>query len=289
MKTIIALSLFLLSVTSVFAAGNVKLYTGLEFSNNSVQQKAAVLPICSSGEVYVNSGGAMTCGTVMPIEKGIATCVSGNCSVSACMSGFGDCDHDFSTGCEVAIGTIQNCSCGVNCTPTNQCIASACSNGACLFTNVDAGTLTSFNVIGNCKKSSCDGNGSIVISVDDTNMPNDGNECTTAHCTNGTPSNIPVSDGVPCTGGACNAGQCRVFACGNGIIELGEQCDDGNVTNGDGCSSTCTSEASCGDGVKNGTETDIDCGGVCAPCASSKQCTINSDCSSQFCLNGMCQ
>ena len=30
--------------------------------------------------------------------------------------------------------------------------------------------------------------------------------------------------------------------CGNGVIEQGEQCDDGNTTNGDGCSSTCQIE-----------------------------------------------
>lgn len=30
--------------------------------------------------------------------------------------------------------------------------------------------------------------------------------------------------------------------CGNGIVEAGEQCDDGNTTNGDGCSSTCQLE-----------------------------------------------
>jgi len=30
--------------------------------------------------------------------------------------------------------------------------------------------------------------------------------------------------------------------CGNGIVEAGEQCDDGNIANGDGCSATCQSE-----------------------------------------------
>lgn len=41
-------------------------------------------------------------------------------------------------------------------------------------------------------------------------------------------------------------------ACGNGYNETGEQCDDGNLTDGDGCSSTCTIETSagvCGDGT----------------------------------------
>ena len=31
--------------------------------------------------------------------------------------------------------------------------------------------------------------------------------------------------------------------CGNGIVEPGEQCDDGNLNDGDGCSSLCLIEA----------------------------------------------
>jgi cysteine-rich repeat protein len=47
--------------------------------------------------------------------------------------------------------------------------------------------------------------------------------------------------------------------CGNGKLETGEACDDGNLTNGDGCSSTCTVEPPpvCGDGkVDAGEECD---------------------------------
>jgi cysteine-rich repeat protein len=42
--------------------------------------------------------------------------------------------------------------------------------------------------------------------------------------------------------------------CGDGHVDAGEQCDDGNTTNGDGCSASCTTEtpppphACCGDG-----------------------------------------
>jgi uncharacterized repeat protein (TIGR01451 family) len=32
--------------------------------------------------------------------------------------------------------------------------------------------------------------------------------------------------------------------CGNGLLEVNEQCDDGNLVNGDGCSSSCTKEPS---------------------------------------------
>jgi cysteine-rich repeat protein len=40
------------------------------------------------------------------------------------------------------------------------------------------------------------------------------------------------------------------IACGNGILQTGEQCDDGNTTTGDGCSSTCTLGIPvCGNGI----------------------------------------
>jgi len=59
-----------------------------------------------------------------------------------------------------------------------------------------------------------------------------------------------------------------LVGCGDGIVQGTEQCDDGNVVNGDGCSSTCTIQpgytcvgtpsvctTTCGDGVKAGAET----------------------------------
>lgn len=55
------------------------------------------------------------------------------------------------------------------------------------------------------------------------------------------------------------------------------------VING-GTAPTCT------DGVKNGTETDVDCGGTCtADCANGATCSVNADCTSQNCVAGVCQ
>jgi cysteine-rich repeat protein len=42
--------------------------------------------------------------------------------------------------------------------------------------------------------------------------------------------------------------------CGNNIVEAGETCDDGNTVGGDGCSSTCQTEALCGNGQINSGE-----------------------------------
>jgi beta-glucosidase-like glycosyl hydrolase len=46
----------------------------------------------------------------------------------------------------------------------------------------------------------------------------------------------------------------------------------------------------CTDGVKNGSETDVDCGGSCpSKCANGKLCAINADCQSNNCVAGTCQ
>jgi hypothetical protein len=45
----------------------------------------------------------------------------------------------------------------------------------------------------------------------------------------------------------------------------------------------------CSDGVKNGSETDIDCGGAaCSKCGSGKSCGVAGDCSSGVCTAGQC-
>lgn len=54
----------------------------------------------------------------------------------------------------------------------------------------------------------------------------------------------------PPDGGSCDHSCPTAPVCGNGVIEDGEACDDGNVVALDGCSPTCTIEVSiCGNGV----------------------------------------
>jgi hypothetical protein len=45
----------------------------------------------------------------------------------------------------------------------------------------------------------------------------------------------------------------------------------------------------CSDGVRNGDESDVDCGGFCSPCAIGKTCKAHSDCESVHCIDGKCQ
>ncbi len=90
--------------------------------------------------------------------------------------------------------------------------------------------------------------------------------------TGGIPGFIPGSGGVPGTGGATQqATTVKPAVCGNGLLESGEVCDDGNTVSGDGCSGDCTavepnyvcpnpgqrcvSTMVCGDKKITGTET----------------------------------
>jgi len=66
--------------------------------------------------------------------------------------------------------------------------------------------------------------------------------CSAAHtCMAGT----PLPDGMACGSGAgnvCVSSVCTPTHCGNGILEVGEDCDDGNTANLDGCDSACRFE-----------------------------------------------
>ncbi len=76
--------------------------------------------------------------------------------------------------------------------------------------------------------------------------------------------------------------------CGNGVIELGEQCDDGNATPADGCSATCQLEPGwtcaaagsacttvCGDGILTANE-QCDDGNTASGDGCSATCTLES-------------
>lgn len=55
-------------------------------------------------------------------------------------------------------------------------------------------------------------------------------------------------DGDGCSANCSKEGS-SAAKCGNGIVEAGEECDDGNVVDNDGCSSSCKREDGCGNGV----------------------------------------
>jgi len=111
------------------------------------------------------------------------------------------------------------------------------------------------------------------------------------------------ASGEICHNGHCKPGQA---VCANGVVEGTEQCDGANlggtscidlgfVSGTLACTPNCTFDTSgcvaaptCVDGVKNGDETDVDCGGSCPKCAYNKTCLGNNDCVSGLCASGHC-
>ena len=65
----------------------------------------------------------------------------------------------------------------------------------------------------------------------------------------------------------------------------GFDCEPGFVQNGNGCYPP---PPACTDGAKNGTETDVDCGGDCPRCTGGKACEHGADCLSAACVNSLC-
>ncbi|CAF4133710.1 unnamed protein product, partial [Adineta steineri] len=49
-----------------------------------------------------------------------------------------------------------------------------------------------------------------------------------------------------------------------------------------------TKDKTCFDGIMNGDETDIDCGGSCFKCAVGQNCTLTKDCNNVLCTNDIC-
>jgi cysteine-rich repeat protein len=97
---------------------------------------------------------------------------------------------------------------------------------------------------------------------DDDQVCNGAETCQIDHtCAPGTPASETTACDLPEGGtGHCRAGLCVSATCGNGTTETGEECDDGNAIEGDGCESdctfTCTLDIQCDDVVAcNGTET----------------------------------
>jgi len=72
-------------------------------------------------------------------------------------------------------------------------------------------------------------------------------DCTCPYCGDGNlDPGEECDDGNNADGDGCSA-QCTTEPstepyCGDGNLDEGEECDDGNTTDGDGCSSTCTIE-----------------------------------------------
>jgi plastocyanin len=251
------------------------------------------------------------------------TCTQGVCGLANAPSGTattaqaaGDCKKSVCDG-QGAVKTVNDDTDNPN--DGKQCTADVCVSGAPSNPNLVLG-LPCAEAGGHY----CDGAGKCVECLKNADCTSgfcQANVCVVGSCTNGMKDGgeTDIDCGGPlcndcvdgkacaanndCTSSVCTNSVCQPPSCTdftkNGVetdVDCGGpvcgKCSDGKLcSSGNDCTSKVCAGAplscqapSCTDTVKNGAETDVDCGGACAQkCAAGKGCGINTDC-----VGGVC-
>lgn len=182
-------------------------------------------------------------------------------------------------------GAGSECQVASDCPDTdNACIERTCNNGYCGTSLPPNGTPVGNQTAGDCRKRVCDGSGTIITTVDSTDVLDDSNDCTSDVCQGLTPKNNLLAEGTSCAqdgGQKCDTTGTCVECLANGDCNPStEECN--LVTKS--CSPT-----ACFNDVVDGDESDVDCGGSCGSnCAAGKLCGGPADCASSVCTTGTC-
>ncbi|XXY52344.1 hypothetical protein WME91_14525 [Sorangium sp. So ce269] len=159
----------------------------------------------------------------------------------------------------------------------NECTADACVGSESANVPLPAGRAPESVAF-------CDGAGRLVECIDDENcldpaiLCSPRGRCVPSSCKNGVKDTVWNETAIDC-GGLCDA--CPVgVACESNSDCIEHQC---------GSNKKCTAPE-CHDGIKNASETDVDCGSPsCPPCGPELKCHAHDDCVSGVCTDGKCQ
>jgi hypothetical protein len=231
--------------------------TAAPHCDRTIGNDACVASLCANGiqdagETDTDCGGP-ACGACPDGKKcsSDTDCVSKSCQAHICAPA--NCTDSVKNGSETdvdcggaaCVSAGRKCALGRGCITYSDCLSGLCVNSVCTGKPYGAGCLS------------------------------DG-ECSSAFCVEG------VCCDSPCSGTcqACNLGS-SPGVCGN--VAAGQQdsgCAGGTVA----CNGLGACMDRCADGVKDGAEPDIDCGGSCAvKCGNGKACFSDTDCSTGFC------
>lgn len=215
-----------------------------------------------------------------------SVCSNGRCVGSVCENGTKEAteaDVDCGGSCSLACATGSTCTQARDCA-SNLCVGSRCISDACQD-RVRNGAETDVDCGGATCSARCVG----------------GKRCTANSDCESTLCNTTAQR---CVAGPCDDG---VLSSGESDIDCGGTCGVSNPAKRCAVNKRCTAAADCGsgicnttsmrcvsdacfDGLRNGSETDVDCGGSCDPkCGAGRLCTLNTDCQSGSCnASGRC-
>ncbi len=190
---------------------------------------------CGDGEV--NNGEACDDGNTDDLDACGNDCIANTC---------GDGEVNNGESCDDG-NTDDLDACGNDC-ELNTCGDSEVNNGE----SCDDGNSDDLDACGNdCQLNTCgDGEINNGEACDDGNTDDldaCGNDCELNTCGDG-----EVNNGEACDDGNTDptdeCDNCNLNLCGNGFVDgvVGEECDDSNRIGGDGCSTTCELEDTCG-------------------------------------------
>jgi hypothetical protein len=174
---------------------------------------------------------------------------------SACSKGGSLCDGN---------GSCAECLSATDCAgAVTECQHPTCDLGKCGTKIQPVGAPVAAQTAGDCLKNQCDGFGDVQAVPDDTDVWDDGNDCTTESCSAGKKVSKPKASGAACGAngalfcdgaGACKGcvdasncaapqnpcmvAVCQNGACGSANKQNGAACDDGNA-----CTKTDTCQA----------------------------------------------
>ena len=219
------------------------------------------------------------CGVTCSLPNASETCATGQCRISSCNSGWGNCDGTHSNGCENSLDSLTNCgACGVTCSRAHA--TASCAGDFCHIASCDPNW------------GDCDGNDPNGCETDLANTDNHcgacGNNCgQNAYCQssncncNSLWGNCDGNWGNGCEQTLTTLTHCG--ACSNpcSLAHANESCATGScqVTSCDSLWGNCNGNHS--DGCETPLDTLSDCGGCSITC--------NLPNASENCSGGNCQ
>ncbi|MBL8606090.1 MAG: hypothetical protein JNL38_02170 [Myxococcales bacterium] len=232
----------------------------------------------------VSATSARTVAMVLGLVGATALAV-GACSSDGGAGPSGD-DAGASSGSSGNEGGGSSGNGGQACTKPADCDSKVCLSGQCQ-------APTDTDGVKNGTETDVDCGGPTAKKCDALKGCNDNNDCSTGVCAdkgqgklcqppaaddgvkNGTETDIDCGGGAPTNAPKCVTGKaCTVKDDCQSLVCVSNKCE----------------EPTPADGVKNGTETDVDCGGPTAPpCADNLGCKVADDCTSKVCTGNVCK
>jgi hypothetical protein len=219
-----------------------------------------------------------TCNASSDCATGACNTTTKKCVKDHCSDGALDADE---TGLDCGGTLCAPCTTGLGCKKASDCASGFCDGSVCVDSHCKDKSKDADETDVDCGGADCGGcalGGPCKVGTDCASGFCDGSVCVDSHCKDKA-TDVNETD-VDCGGADCGATCVVSQTCAVNGDCASDACD--------GVTKKCTS-SQCSDNAKDGSETDVDCGGgTCATCATGKGCAAGSDCASTFCDGTTC-